>query len=162
LGVDNVTAVRAAGLTLFEPGSLQSVVFLERRGLGVWSFYDIIRAGDGSSALAASHEGSYVNRLVALYRYMAGVPTDLEPPAVRRWSRWATSDLPMSTCRMASSSTGASSDALPPPCTAIRRRSSATTTPSVRSFCPAFAMSGRASRRILPAASFPFVSTDAW
>lgn len=83
IGIENATSMRVAGVTTFEPGALQSVIFLDRRGLGLWSFYEMTRAGEGSHSLVASREGSYVNRLIAFYRYMAGRPTDLEPPAMR-------------------------------------------------------------------------------
>lgn len=83
IGIENTSPIKVKGFTAFEPGALQSVIFLERRGLGLWSFYEIARAGEGSSTLATSREGSIVNRLAAFYRYMAGVPTDLEPPAMR-------------------------------------------------------------------------------
>jgi len=82
ISIENQSPIRIAGFTAFEPGALQSVIFLERRGLGLWSFYEITRAGEASSALAARREGSFVNRLAAFYRYMAGVPTDLDPPMV--------------------------------------------------------------------------------
>jgi len=59
------------------------VTFLERRGPATWGYYQVIGVADGASALALGAESSYVNRLVALYRNMAGVPTDREPPAAR-------------------------------------------------------------------------------
>jgi hypothetical protein len=80
IAIENVTAMKVAGFTAFEPGALQSVIFLDRRGLGVWSFYEMTRASDASHAMAAGRTGSYVNRLAAFYRHMAGIPTDLEPP----------------------------------------------------------------------------------
>lgn len=72
ISIENATAMRVAGFTAFEPGALQSVIFLDRRGLGVWSFYEVTRAGEASHSLVASREGSYVNRLTAFYHYMAG------------------------------------------------------------------------------------------
>lgn len=81
LATENVTPIRIAMLTVFEPGALQSVTFLDRRGPGLWSHYQVIRAGAGASAIALGRESSYVNRLAALYRYVAGIPTDREPPA---------------------------------------------------------------------------------
>jgi hypothetical protein len=72
IAIENASAMRVAGFTAFEPGALQSVIFLDRRGLGLWSFYEITRAGEASHSLVASRDGSYVNRLTAFYRYMAG------------------------------------------------------------------------------------------
>jgi hypothetical protein len=77
---ENVTPIRAALVTAFDPGALQSVTFLDKRGPGIWSYYQIIRAGQGASSLALGREASYVNRSAALYRYIAGIPTDREPP----------------------------------------------------------------------------------
>jgi hypothetical protein len=83
LASENVTPVRGFLTTAFEPGALQSVTFLERRGPTTWGYYQVIRAADGASAMALGAESSYVNRLAALYRDMAGIPTDGEPPAAR-------------------------------------------------------------------------------
>ena len=83
LATENVTPIRGIIGTAFEPGALQSVTFLERRGPATWGYYQIIRAADGASGLALGAESSYVNRLAALYRDMAGIPTDSEPPAAR-------------------------------------------------------------------------------
>lgn len=83
IATENTTPIGVAILTAFEPGALQAVSFLDRRGPAAWSFYQIARAGENSSALVAGRESSLVNRLVAFYRYLAGIQTDLEPPAMR-------------------------------------------------------------------------------
>jgi hypothetical protein len=83
LATENVTAIRFAAATLFEPASLQSVTFLERLGPGTWGYYQVTRAGAGASVLALGSHASYVNRSVALYRHLAGMRTDSEPPAIR-------------------------------------------------------------------------------
>jgi hypothetical protein len=83
LASENVTAVKMMVLTLFGAGDLQSVYFLERRSPGVWSFYSLSRTRNGSSMLSGGHEASYINRAVAFYRHVAGIPTDQEPPAAR-------------------------------------------------------------------------------
>jgi hypothetical protein len=49
----------------------------------LWGYYQTIRATAGASALALGSDASYVNRLAALYRYVAGIPTDQEPPLAR-------------------------------------------------------------------------------
>lgn len=41
---ENVTPVRVGILTAFEPGAMQSVSFLEKRGAGLWGYYQTIRA----------------------------------------------------------------------------------------------------------------------
>jgi hypothetical protein len=83
LASENVTPIRGIFATAFEPAALQSVTFLERRRPTIWGYYQVIRAADGASAMALGAESSYVNRLAALYRDMAGIPTDSEPPAAR-------------------------------------------------------------------------------
>jgi hypothetical protein len=40
-----------------------------------------MRTGPASRFLLRGYEASYVNRMVAIYRHLAGTPTDREPPA---------------------------------------------------------------------------------
>ena len=77
---ENVTAVRWWGMTLFKPGALQTAYFLDMLAPDTWSYYTLTKISDGSW-LVAGHEKSYVNRVIALYRHLAGIPTDTEPPA---------------------------------------------------------------------------------
>lgn len=79
--VENVTIIRYLLVPLFHPGEMQSIYFLNRGSNGVWRYYSIARTGRNSSRLAAGHAASSVNRAVAFYRSLVGVPTDLEPPA---------------------------------------------------------------------------------
>lgn len=83
VGTENMTPIRMLMLTAFEPGALQTVAFLERRGPGQWGYYHAIRATEGASAVALGKDASYLNRLAALYRHAAGIPTDQEPPVAR-------------------------------------------------------------------------------
>jgi hypothetical protein len=78
---ENVTAVKKLIMPLFGAGDLQAVYFLERRSPGVWNFYSLTRTRAGSSLLSTGSEASYINRAVAFYRHLAGIPTDLSPPA---------------------------------------------------------------------------------
>jgi hypothetical protein len=80
---ENITPVRRFFITLFDPGALQSVTFIQRLTPGVFGVYILSRTGDGTSFLAEGHDASYVNRAVALYRQLAGIKTDQEPPAAR-------------------------------------------------------------------------------
>ena len=70
-------------VTLFHPGEMQSVYFLDRESDNVWRYYSIARTGRNASRLATGHESSSINRAVAFYRSLAGIPTDQEPPAAR-------------------------------------------------------------------------------
>ena len=78
---ENITTVRYLMLPLFRPGELQSIYFLERESQDVWRYYSIARTGKNASTLTAGHDASSINRAVAFYRHLAGIPTDKEPPA---------------------------------------------------------------------------------
>jgi hypothetical protein len=78
---DNVTPIRRFWFTLFKPGALQSVLIIEHVAPGIFGVSVLNRSGEGASMLTAGHESSYVNRATALYRQLAGVKTDQEPPA---------------------------------------------------------------------------------
>jgi hypothetical protein len=81
--VENVSIMRYLFVTLFHPGEMQSVYFLDRESNNVWRYYSIARTGRNASRLAAGHESSSTNRAVAFYRFLVGIPTDQEPPAAR-------------------------------------------------------------------------------
>ncbi|MCW2239637.1 DUF6675 family protein [Azospirillum canadense] len=81
--VENVSPIDLFVITLFGPGDLQSFHSLERRSSDTWAYYGLLRAGAGASRLAGGHERFYVNRAVAFYRFLAGVPTDRDPPVAR-------------------------------------------------------------------------------
>ena len=80
---ENSGAIRYLGIPVFPPGEIQAICFLERESEGVWRYYSIARIGKQASLLTAGHEASLINRAVASYRYLAGVPLDKEPPAAR-------------------------------------------------------------------------------
>jgi hypothetical protein len=77
---ENVTAVRLFALTLLKPGGMRALYFFEERSRGIWTYYGLTRIAEGNW-LISGHENSYINRVVALYRHITGIPTDLEPPA---------------------------------------------------------------------------------
>jgi hypothetical protein len=76
----NVSPIRIAIVTAFEPGALQLAIFVERAGPDLWHLYALSRVGTDSSSLVASSPSSYLNRLDAFRRYLAGTPTSQEPP----------------------------------------------------------------------------------
>jgi hypothetical protein len=78
---DNVTPIRQFWFTLFKPGTLQSVLVIERVAPGIFGVSVLTRTGDGASILTTGHDSSYVNRATAMYRQLAGIKTDQEPPA---------------------------------------------------------------------------------
>jgi hypothetical protein len=81
--VENVSTIHYLFITLFHPGEIQSVYFLDRESQNVWRYYSIVRTGSNANRLLAGNESSAVNRAVAFYRYVVGIPTDQEPPAAR-------------------------------------------------------------------------------
>jgi hypothetical protein len=67
-------------VTLFQPGALQVVSFLHREQSDTWDLYMITRAAETSSAVVAGYRSAYLNRLEAMHRFLANVPTDRDPP----------------------------------------------------------------------------------
>jgi len=49
-----------------------------------WRTYQIVRVGSGGRLMASKHKGSFLNRLEAVRRYLAGQPTDQQPPLAPR------------------------------------------------------------------------------
>jgi hypothetical protein len=81
LRTENVDTIRYLMLPLFGPGELQSLYVLNQGSEGTWSYYSLTRTGPGASAMTDGHVASGINRAVAMYRHIAGIPTDQEPPA---------------------------------------------------------------------------------
>ena len=78
---ENAGTVRYFLMTMFHPGGMQSITFLDRESQDVWRYYSITRTSKDANLLTAGYEASSINRAVAFYRYLAGIPTDKEPPA---------------------------------------------------------------------------------
>lgn len=81
--VENVSTMRYFLLTLFRPAELQTIYFLDRDSQDVWRYYYVVRTGKNASSLTAGKQASSINRAVAFFRHLAGLPGDLEPPAAR-------------------------------------------------------------------------------
>ena len=79
--VENVSTIRYLFVPLFSPGEMQSIYFLDRESENIWRFYSLVRTGKNASRLVTGNESSAVNRAVAFYRYIVGIPTNQEPPA---------------------------------------------------------------------------------
>lgn len=75
--VENVTSARAAGLLPLRPGTLRFAHFLERLPgpEGAWGYYGLVGLG-----IAPDSARTYVNRAASLFRHMAGIPPEQEPP----------------------------------------------------------------------------------
>lgn len=81
--IENVSSMRYLLVPVFHPGEMQSVYFLDRESDGIWRFYSLVRTGLHANGLIAKNEASAVNRAVAFYRHLVGIPTAQEPPAAR-------------------------------------------------------------------------------
>jgi hypothetical protein len=81
--VENASIIRRFLVTLFDPGEMQAIYFLDRESASVWRYYSIVRTGRNASWLATGHASSSINRSIAFYRSLVGIPTDQEPPAAR-------------------------------------------------------------------------------
>jgi hypothetical protein len=81
--VENVSTIRYLFIPILHAGELQSMYFLDRESDKVWRYYSIVRAGKNANGLIAGNESSSVNRAVAFYRSLVGIPTDQEPPGAR-------------------------------------------------------------------------------
>ena len=81
--VENVSTIRHLLVPVLHPGDMQSIYFLDRESESVWRFYSIVRTGRNVTRLIAGNESSAVNRSVAFYRQLVGIPTAQEPPTAR-------------------------------------------------------------------------------
>jgi len=84
VATENVTPIKIAIITAFPPGTLQTVTFVERVGADQWSSYQITRVGADASSFVLSYKGSFLNRLEAVRRYLAGQAADQQPPLAPR------------------------------------------------------------------------------
>jgi hypothetical protein len=78
--VENVTTLRYLLMPVLHSGDTQLIYFLDRESENVWRYYGMARTGKGANRLIAGNESSAVNRAVAIYRHLVGLPTDQEPP----------------------------------------------------------------------------------
>jgi hypothetical protein len=78
---ENTSTIRYLLLPLFGPSEVQSIYFLERESRDVWRYYNLARTSASSST--QGYQASFINRAVAFYRHLVGIPTDKEPPASR-------------------------------------------------------------------------------
>ena len=81
--VENVSTMRYLFIPILHPGELQSMYFLDRESDRVWRCYSIVRTGKNANGLIAGNESSSVNRAVAFYRHLVGIPATQEPPGAR-------------------------------------------------------------------------------
>jgi len=80
LETQNVSPIRVAILTVFEPAALQAATFLQRIDENTVALYEITRASMASSSMVTGYQSGYLNRLDAIHRLLAGQATDGAPP----------------------------------------------------------------------------------
>ncbi len=81
LTTENASTIRFLFVPLFSPGELQTLYVIDRRDGNEWAYASLTRTAAGASGLTDGHTASALNRAVAMFRHVAGVRTDQEPPA---------------------------------------------------------------------------------
>ena len=81
LANENITPIKRFVFTIFKPGTLQSVMMVQRLSENSFGVYMLSRTDMRASALSEGHESLYVNRARALYRRLVGIRTGVEPPS---------------------------------------------------------------------------------
>ncbi|MCB1885274.1 MAG: hypothetical protein KDG89_14960 [Geminicoccaceae bacterium] len=76
----NVTAASAVGVTAIPKGGLRTRIAVAADGGGAPGLYVLTRLVSGVPGFLLPDDDAYVNRTAAIWRYLAGVPDDREPP----------------------------------------------------------------------------------
>ena len=79
----NATSGRFLGLRVLPAGSAESMLHLHRTDRGTLLLRLVSRTTADLPVWMLPSTNSHANRAVAFYRYLAGIPTDQEPPARR-------------------------------------------------------------------------------
>jgi hypothetical protein len=77
----NLSASHVLWAKILAPREYETVYFLEHESGDVWRYYSLTRFGAAERPLSEAPLASIINRSVAIYRYLASVPQDREPPA---------------------------------------------------------------------------------
>jgi uncharacterized protein DUF6675 len=77
--MENVSSVSMLIFTIFDAGDLKSTYILERLSPAAWGYYNLSGAREGA-AFVGNHDASYLNRALAIYRHLVGIPGNQEPP----------------------------------------------------------------------------------
>ncbi len=80
--VENVSSVSMFIFTIFDVGDLKSTYIFERLSPLTWGYYNLSGAREGAT-LIGNHDSSYLNRALAIYRHLVGIPGNQEPPLAR-------------------------------------------------------------------------------
>jgi hypothetical protein len=81
LEIENVTGTSVLFFQEIAAGEQETLIELRRAPDSSWTYYSLSRLGAGADGAVRSRANSAINRAVALYRHLAGIPTDRMPPA---------------------------------------------------------------------------------
>jgi hypothetical protein len=79
----NVNKGRAYLMPVIDPGGLEGFFMVEREGGSIWRYYSLTRVHLLVPDAMAPPPNDHLNKAVALFRFLVGIPTDTEPAAVR-------------------------------------------------------------------------------
>ncbi len=79
---ENVTSVRFLLIPIFAPHDLQFLYIMQKTAPGVWGYYNLAAVRGIWASPTAEGRKSYINRAVAMFRHIAGIPTDQNPPFI--------------------------------------------------------------------------------
>ena len=79
----NVNKGRAYLLPVIDPGGLEGFFMVEREAGSIWRYYSLTRVHLLVPDAMAPPPNDHLNKAVALFRFLVGIPTDTEPPAAR-------------------------------------------------------------------------------
>lgn len=81
--MENVSSVRFLFIPIFAPHDLQFLYIMQKTSPGVWGYYSLAAVRGIWAATTPNGKKSYINRAVAMFRHIAGIPTDQNPPFIR-------------------------------------------------------------------------------
>ena len=70
------------GFSIADPGEISSMLSITRVAPGEFDYYALTAVALAPMAAAMTSDASHVNRAVASFRYLAGIPGDRDPPAM--------------------------------------------------------------------------------
>ena len=79
----NISKGRAFGWSVIDPGGLEGFFTVEHEAGPLWRCYALTRVHLLIPDAMAPPPEDFLNKAVALFRFLAGLPTDTEPPAIR-------------------------------------------------------------------------------
>ncbi|HWA79142.1 MAG TPA: DUF6675 family protein, partial [Acetobacteraceae bacterium] len=76
--IGNVSPVMAFIVTAFDAGAIRSTYILEKTAPGRWGYYAMTELDEGLMVIG-NYEEDYRTRNLAIFRHLAGIPTDQAP-----------------------------------------------------------------------------------